>query len=319
MAGEFELIRRYFSDARADGFVQLAVGDDCALLAPSPGMQLTVSTDTLVGGVHFPADTSPADIGWKALAVNLSDLAACGATPRACFLAITLPSADESFVAAFAEGFRACAAKHACVLAGGDTTRGPLSVTVTVLGEVPAGTALLRGGARPGDLVCVSGHPGEAALALARWQQGERVDDEAQRRLLRPAPRVLLGDALRGMASAAIDISDGLLADLGHVLERSAGNGAPGATLQVDALPARGALAALPAGTRLQYQLAGGDDYELCFTLPPVRQAQLPAIAQATGVPLAVIGVVDAQPGLRLRDAAGAVALPARAGWEHFA
>lgn len=319
MAGEFELIRRYFSDARADGFVRVAVGDDCALLAPTPGMQLAVSTDTLVGGVHFPVDTPPADIGWKALAVNLSDLAACGATPRACFLAITLPSADEAFVAAFAEGFRACAAEYSCVLAGGDTTRGPLSMTVTVLGEAPAGTALLRSGARPGDLVCVSGYPGEAALALARWQRGACIDDEAQRRLLRPVPRVLLGDALRGTASAAIDISDGLLADLGHVLECSAGNAVQGATLQVDALPVRGALAALPAETRLQYQLAGGDDYELCFTLPPARREHLQALARAAGVPLAVIGVVDAQPGVRLRDAAGAVELPARTGWEHFA
>ncbi|MFZ5723776.1 MAG: thiamine-phosphate kinase [Pseudomonadota bacterium] len=321
MPGEFELIRRHFTrvrDAAASG-VLLGVGDDAALLAPSPGMALAASSDTLVNGVHFPADTPAADIGWKALAVNLSDLAAMGAAPRAALLALTLPAADDAWCAEFARGLFMLADQAGCPLIGGDTTSGPLSITVTVLGEVPVDQALRRRGARPGDLVCVSGFPGEAALGLGRWRGGSRdVADPAIARLLRPSPRLTLGLALRGVATACIDVSDGLLGDLAHVLAASAVDGVAGADIDLAALPRSPVLAALSDDTALDCVLAGGDDYELCFTVPATAHERLPRIAAETGVPLTVIGRVTAGGGLRCLDTRGQVRPVTRRSWEHF-
>lgn len=327
MAGEFDLIRKYFfrdcDQVSAGGShgVVLGIGDDAALFAPMPGAELAISTDTLVNGVHFPVDTPPADVGWKSLAVNLSDLAAMGATPRACLLAITLPAADESWVAAFADGFFALADRSACRLVGGDISRGPLSVTVTVLGEVPAGTALRRSGARLGDLICVSGTPGLAALGLQHWQAGDRAaDGAALAHFLRPSPRWELGRALRGVASAALDISDGLLGDLAHVLRASGalGDVMLGAELQLAALPRAPALAALADTVAWELILSGGDDYELCFTMPPENLPALHAAAAQLAVPLTVIGRVSGDGELRCLDAAGQPWEPSRQAWEHF-
>lgn len=316
--GEFDLIRRCFTrarDASAPGIV-LGIGDDAALLAPAPGCECVVSVDTLVAGVHFPADTPPADIGWKSLAVNLSDLAAMGATPRACFLALTLPQSDEDWCAEFARGFFALADSAGCALAGGDTTSGSLSITVTVIGEAPAGRALRRAGARAGDLVCVSGTPGEAALGLARWQAGNRdAHDAAIARLLRPSPRVALGEALRGIATACIDVSDGLLGDLGHVL-RASGN--LGADIDLAALPRAASLAALSDDSFFDQVLAGGDDYELCFTVPAAAYEQAIAAGKAAGVAVSVIGRVTPDGDVRCLDAGGNIRPVTRHSWEHF-
>lgn len=323
MPSEFALIARHFRrsrDARAAGVV-LGVDDDAALFAPTPGMQLAVCTDTLVSGVHFPVDTPAHDIGWKSLAVNLSDLAAMGAMPRACLLALTLPSADEAWVADFARGFFTLADAHDCALIGGDTTAGPLSVTVTALGELPAGSALTRGGARAGDLLCISGTPGVAAQGLARWRDGMRAgDDVAVASLLRPDPRLALGLALRGIATACIDVSDGLLGDLAHILEVSsaAAGTSLGADIDIAALPRSPTLAAVPENIAREYLLAGGDDYELLFTLPSSSRALLPSLAQQGGVPLAMIGRITGDGRLRCLDANGAEWEPTRHSWEHF-
>lgn len=316
--GEFDLIRRCFTRARdvsAPGIV-LGIGDDAALLAPSPGCELAVSVDTLVAGVHFPVDTPAADLGWKSLAVNFSDLAAMGATPRACFLALTLPQAEETWCTEFARGFFALADGAGCALAGGDTTSGPLSITVTVFGEVPAASALRRSGARAGDLVCVSGTPGEAALGLARWQGGNRdVRDAAVARLLRPSPRLALGTALRGIASACIDVSDGLLGDLAHILRAS---GELGADIDLPALPRAASLAALSDDSFFDHVLAGGDDYELCFTVPAARYEQALAAGKAAGVAVSVVGRVTPNGGIRCLDAGGNIRPVTRHSWEHF-
>lgn len=323
MPGEFDLITRHFRrqrDALAAGVV-LAGGDDCALLAQQAGMQLAVSTDTLVEGVHFPADTPAADVGWKALAANLSDLAAMGASPRGALLALTLPDNDDAWVAAFAEGFLALADSAACPLVGGDTTRGPRAVTVTVLGDVPAGDALRRDGARLGDLVCISGTTGEAALGLERWLAGNRdPHDIAITRLLRPVPRLALGVELRGVATAAIDVSDGLLGDLAHILEESSrAGGVPlGAELQLAALPASSALAALTDEAAHEHMLAGGDDYELCFTVPAAALAALHVAAANAQVRVSVIGRITGDGRLRCIDTDGSEWLPQRRSWEHF-
>ena len=224
--GEFDLIARYFTHpARPDGAVALGVGDDCALLAPKPGMQLAISSDMLVEGRHFFPDVDPEALGHKALAVNLSDLAACGARPLAFTLALSLPRADEPWLAGFARGLMALANAHGCELVGGDTTQGPLKICITVFGEVPSGQALLRSGARPGDDIYVSGTLGDARLALealrGRTTLPADVLERARQRLERPTPRVALGQALRGVASSAMDLSDGLLGDLLHILKAS--------------------------------------------------------------------------------------------------
>lgn len=333
-SGEFDLINRFFRRAR-DGMapgVVLGVGDDCALLTPTPGMQLAVSTDTLVEGVHFSADTPAADVGWKALAVNLSDLAAMGATPRGCLLALTLPAINEAWVAAFAQGFFALADTAGCPLLGGDTTCSmprsamassvlPCTMTVTVLGEIPAGEALHRDGARPGDLLCVSGTLGDAALGLARWQRMNRdSQDPTIVRLLRPTPQLVLGIALRGVATAAIDLSDGLLGDVRHILAESsrASGKACGAELQLAALPRSAVLAGLAGPEAYEYMLAGGDDYELCFTVPASRLTALHVAATSVQVPVTVIGRITADGRLRCLAADGGEWQPSRASWEHF-
>ncbi|MCK8517309.1 thiamine-phosphate kinase [Methylonatrum kenyense] len=315
---EFDLIRQYLTGLgcrRED--VQLGVGDDAALLQPPAGHLLAVSTDTLVAGVHFPEDAPVAAIGHKALAVNLSDLAAMAAEPAWTTLCLTMPSADGDWLQAFATAFDALAREHGVALVGGDLCRGPLVITVQITGFVPAGRALRRDGATPGDHVVVSGCLGDAALGLRCWQAGERGSDTSSltRRLHRPSPRIQLGLALRGRASAAIDLSDGLASDLGHVLTASG----CGAEIQVQDLPcSETAVRYAGAVAARQAALAGGDDYELCFTVPERFLPDLAGIAGAVGTPLTVIGRIVAEPGLRLRREDGSLVPAAPGGYQHF-
>jgi thiamine-monophosphate kinase len=266
--GEFDIIR-LISDAAGPGGsgVNLGIGDDAAVLEIPGDRELVVTADTLNAGVHFLADAYAGDIGHKALAVNLSDLAAMGAEPRWALLSLSMPEIDASFAADLVAGFLSLARCHGVSLVGGDTCSGPLSVTVTAMGLVEPGNALTRSGARPGDLIVVSGTPGMAALALEQVQEGANPDAEASAALLRPIPRVALGRAFVGKATACIDISDGLLADLGHIAEASQ----CGAVIELGRLPCGGALAACHDDQRWRLQLTGGDDYELCFTLPRER------------------------------------------------
>ena len=291
MPGEFALIDKYFT--RATPSAILGPGDDCALLQPTPGKQLAITTDMLVAGTHFLPDTDPKNLGWKALAVNLSDLAAMGATPRWALLAGSLPAVDEPWIAKFAEGFFACAAEYGVDVVGGDTTRGPLNLCITALGECEPGQALRRDGAQAGDLVWVSGRPGLAGLGLAQLQ-GRIALPEPWNRLCvsaleRPRPRVALGRALVGVASAAIDVSDGLLADLGHIGERS-GLAAVVQLVQLPHLPKGETYDADLRRIALECQLAGGDDYELCFTTPPAQAQAVGQIAARLDLPLWCIG-----------------------------
>ena len=314
-SGEFDLIARYFTRP-ARGAV-LGVGDDCALLAPGAGMQLAVAADMLVEGRHFFAGTDPQALGHKALAVSLSDLAAMGAQPWAFLLALALPDADASWLAAFSAGMFALADAHGIELVGGDTTRGPRNLCITVLGQLPAGQALRRDAARAGDQLWVSGTPGDARLALGQLRGEWRIagfDAALRARLERPTPRVALGLALRGVAHAAIDVSDGLLGDLGHLLRASG----VGAEVDVDAIPASAPLAAQPSARRRDCQLAGGDDYELLFTAPADARDAVLRAADAAATPVACIGRIDAAPGLRLRDAAGAALHDTYASFDHF-
>lgn len=314
--GEFDLIAAYFT--RPVTRAALGIGDDCALFAPAPGMQLAVSSDMLVEGRHFLSTVAPDRLGHKALAVNLSDLAACGAQPLGFTLALALPRADEAFLEPFARGLFALAEAHGIELVGGDTTQGPLNLCLTVFGEVPAGAALLRSGARPGDDLYVSGTVGDARLALEVFRgtvalagdQFERV--RAAMEL--PQPRVALGLALRGLATSAIDVSDGLLGDLGHILKRSA----VGACVEVDAVPRSAVLAAQPLARQRECTLAGGDDYELLFSAAPGDAARVQAAARAAGVPVARIGRIEAAHGLRLVDAAGAPVAHTFGSFDHF-
>lgn len=301
--GEFELIRRHFT--RPVRRAALGVGDDCALLAPGPGMQLAVSTDLLVEGRHFLSTVAPRRLGHKALAVNLSDLAACGAQPLAFTLALSLPRADEAFAAGLAEGLFALAQAHGTELVGGDTTAGPLALCITVFGEVPAGAALLRSGARVGDALWVSGTLGDARLALEVFRGAVSLpggDFEAVRPALElPQPRVGLGLALRGIATAAIDLSDGLLGDLGHVLERSG----VGAELDFAALPRSAVLAGQPEALQRRCLLSGGDDYELLFTAPDRADAQVVQAARQAAVAVHRVGRITAGGGLQVIGATG--------------
>lgn len=312
---EFELINRIRVRAGARADVVLGIGDDCALLEVPAGLQLAVTSDTLNAGVHFPPETAAFDIGWKALAVNLSDLAAMGARPAWCTLALALPEADAGFVAGFLDGFFALADLHDVALVGGDTTRGPLSINVTAHGFVAPGAALRRDGARVGDDVWVSGTLGDAAAALRQWRDGQPVDRDLRARLDRPTPRVALGQALGGVASACIDLSDGLLADLGHVCRASG----VGARIEVEALPASAALlSAGDAQRRRTLQATGGDDYELCFTaLPACRQSVLDA-ARSSRVPVTRIGRIDHGNVVLALSANGDAWIPAHAGFVHF-
>ena len=317
---EFDLIARYFSRSavqRAD--VVLGVGDDCALLAVPAGRQLAVSIDTLVEGTHFAPDADPRALGHKALAVNLSDLAAMGPEPAWAPLALTLPAADENWLAAFAAGFLALAGQHGVQLVGGDTTRGPRSITVQVHGFVEPDRALRRDRARAGDLVYVTGTLGDAGLALLA-QQGLFVGlgrvAGLRDRLDRPTPRLTEGRALAGIASAAIDISDGLAADLGHVCAASG----VGATLHLDRLPCSPAVRSYVAETGdWSVPLAAGDDYELCVTVPAARQAAIEALAAELPAGLHWIGVIERRPGVRLVLPDGTLLDEAPAGYDHFA
>lgn len=318
-----EVIRERTAQSRGD--VALGIGDDAALLKPPAGQQLAACTDTLVAGVHFPQGTSAQDLGWKSLAVNLSDLAAMGATPAWAMLALTLPQADSRFVAAFADGFAQLARTHAVSLVGGDTTQGPLSITVSAFGFVPESRALLRCGARVGDAVFVTGALGDAAAALRLIQDAglgtrdatnEQARSELLLRLNRPEPRVTAGLALRDVASACIDVSDGLLADLAHICEASG----VGAIVEADALPMSSAMLALfDAEQRRVFALAGGDDYELCFTASVDRADRIAADFARLGFGAARIGRIVAEPGVRVRDANGSTVEPPRRGWQHFA
>ncbi|MGE8319443.1 MAG: thiamine-phosphate kinase [Comamonas sp.] len=322
--GEFDLIARYFTRPAREAV--LGVGDDCALLAPRPGMQLAISSDMLVQGRHFFADVDPAALGHKALAVNLSDLAACGARPLAFTLALALPQVDEPWLAGFSAGLLALADAHGCELVGGDTTQGPLNICITVFGEVPAGQALLRSGARPGDDLYVSGTLGDARLALeallGHIQLPAGALQAARQRLERPTPRVALGMALRGIASSALDVSDGLTGDLGHILKASG----VGATLDTSITSQLIAARALFTGSGGQFSsnllhqctLAGGDDYELAFTAPTAQREAVQAAALQAGVPVTRIGTVDSTPGLRVLDGAGQPLAAGYASFDHF-
>lgn len=318
---ELELIRRFFANAgvhRDD--VELGIGDDAALLAVPPGMQLAVTIDTLVEGVHFSKDTDARSLGHKLLAVNLSDLAAMGAQPAWATLALTLPRADEAWIEPFSGGLLELAQRYGVQLVGGNTTRGPLTLTLQAHGLVPPGEALRRSGARPGDLVYVTGSLGDAGLALLALQEEIRLParDKAQAltRLNRPEPRVAHGLALRGIASAAIDISDGLAADLGHILDASGA----GATLHAERLPISPVLRSVfheAGGWTLP--LSAGDDYELCFTIPSERQAELEQRFADLDPGCTWIGMIEKSPGLRCVLDDSTEIKPARGGYDHFA
>jgi thiamine-monophosphate kinase len=307
--GEFDLIEHYFRRPIGGGPRRADVGngDDCALLTPREGMQLAVSTDTLVEGRHFLSTVDPAALGHKCLAVNLSDLAACGAEPVAFTLALTLPRVDERWLAAFAQGLFDLADEHACELIGGDTTAGPLAIGITVIGEVPKGQALLRGGARDGDDLWVSGTPGAARLALEAFRGTlhpsleREAFERARLAMERPTPRVALGQGLRGVATAAIDVSDGLLGDLAHILRASG----VGVSILLDALPVDPCLQERSRVAQLDCILAGGDDYELLFTASPGQRQKVRLIGESLGLPLSRIGRIEAEAGLRLWQGGG--------------
>ena len=321
MPSEFDLIARYF--ARPTPQAVLGPGDDCALLAPSTGMELAITTDMLVAGTHFFADTDPTQLGWKTLAVNLSDLAAMGAKPRWVLLAGSLPEADEAWLAAFADGLFACAKRYAVDLIGGDTTRGPLNLCVTALGEVPAGKALRRDGARPGDDLWISGHPGLAALGLAQLQNKTKLPEPLKTRcitaLQRPLPRIELGQALQNgsLANSAIDVSDGLLGDLGHIAERS-GVTAEVFVAQLPCLPS-----GIDAALARQAQLTGGDDYELIFSASPDKRSAIAELAAELDLPLWRIGQISEATGncggtVKLLDDNGHDTPLTYKGFDHF-
>jgi len=339
--GEFDLIERYFKRPARQSV--LGVGDDCALIQPTPGTQLAISSDMLVQGRHFFADVDPHTLGHKALAVNLSDLAACGAKPLAFTLALALPSVDEAWLAAFADGLFALADAQGCELIGGDTTQGPLNICITVFGEVPVVNgrtqALLRSGAKAGDDIYVSGTLGDARLALdvlnGKLSVPADILQQARARLETPTPRVALGTALRGVASATIDVSDGLLGDLSHILKAS-GVGALIDTSIATTLIAAHAYLTRANGqfdtpnslqihsqtglqTCLNYVLAGGDDYELAFTASPEQRDAVQAAARASDTPVTRIGQIEATPGLRLIDAQSREVANTFRSFDHFA
>jgi thiamine-monophosphate kinase len=316
--GEFDLIERFFTRPAVRS--PLGSGDDCALLAPRAGMQLAVSTDMLVEGRHFLSTVDPRRLGHKALAVNLSDLAACGAQPLAFTLSLAMPQVDEAWLAEFARGLFALADAHQCELVGGDTTRGPLNICIAVFGEVPQGRALLRSGARPGDDLYVSGTLGDARVALEVFRGTLALPSEAfeaaRARMEEPTPRIALGQALRGIASAAIDISDGLAGDLRHILRYSG----VGTTLEAEA--AASLLACrehVPEAQQLEFVISGGDDYELLFTAPPANRDAVQRAARESGTRVTRIGRIDAERGLRVLDANGQPVEGAFTSFDHFA
>ena len=326
---EFDLIARYFT--RPSARAALGVGDDCALLDLAAGLQMAISSDMLVEGRHFFADVNPQALGHKALAVNLSDLAACGARPLAFTLALSLPQVDDAWLQGFSDGLWALADAHGCELIGGDTTQGPLNICITVFGEVPRGQALLRSGAQPGDDIYVSGFLGDARLALECLQGRITLPADllaqVRLRLEQPTPRVALGQALRGLATAAIDISDGLTGDLGHILKASK----VGARIDLQSAihliaihaDVTGARGLFDQKNRLGYVLAGGDDYELAFTAPASQRQAVEAAAAQSGTRISRIGAIEAELGLRLWDLDGQALTPMQtekfASFDHFA
>lgn len=320
--GEFELIRRFFQ--RPTRKAALGIGDDCALLTPQPGMQLAISTDMLVEGRHFISDVHPKLLGHKALAVNLSDLAASGAKPLAFTLALSLPRADAAWCQSFADGLFALADLYDCELIGGDTTQGPLNICITVFGEVPHGAALLRSGAQVGDDIWVSGSLGDARLALDALLRQHALPQpvlaQTRVRLEQPSPRVALGVALRGIATSALDVSDGLIGDLGHILDASGVGARIDANITRTLLQARKhpLMAALATSRIDACTLAGGDDYELCFTAPAAAQSAVREAAAASQTPVTCIGRIEAERGVRIM-APGGQQLPMRfTSFDHF-
>jgi thiamine-monophosphate kinase len=318
---EFDLIQAFFKQATATRTdVTLGIGDDAALLCVPPGQHLVATTDTLVSGHHFPENTSPYDIGYKALAVNLSDLAAMGAEPAWILLALTLPTADESWLKQFAQGFFSLIQQFHCQLVGGDVSRGPLSITVQALGFVPRGKALLRSGAQVGDTIYVSGTLGDAGLALDYLQQKivlhlhKKQQELLLAHLNTPQPRIELGLALRDIASSAIDISDGLAADLGHILAASQ----LGATLYIEKLPLSECLQEISREKAWQYALSAGDDYELCFTVPEFRKVALQQLTKIIPCAITCIGVVKEQQELSLYRHDGSRFVLKGKGFQHF-
>jgi thiamine-monophosphate kinase len=316
-SSEFDLIARHFTRPAANAV--LGVGDDAALIDVTNGMDLAVSTDTMVSGTHFFPDVDPEALGHKSLAVNLSDMAAMGAMPYWAMLALTLPNVDHAWLAAFSKGFFDLAGEFNVSLIGGDTTRGPLTLTVTIMGEVPMGSALRRSGAKAGNDVWVSGNLGDAALAVAhrhgKLVLGENDYHEALLRLYEPTPRVALGQALRGLATSAIDISDGLLADLGHICRLSG----VGATVELASIPVSTIGArhfASDAG--LTAIVAGGDDYELCFTAPANARESITDLTNVLGIPLSRIGQVKRGKGVSLLGADGKPMRIDGRGFDHF-
>lgn len=328
---EFDLIARYFT--RPVRRAALGVGDDCALLTPAPGTQLAISSDMLVEGRHFFADVNPEALGHKALAVNLSDLAACGARPLAFTLALALPRMDAAWLQGFSRGMWALAEEHGCELVGGDTTQGPLNICITVFGEVPGGQALLRSGAQVGDDVYVSGSLGDARLALECLQGKLALPADvfaaARLRLERPTPRVALGQALRGIATSAIDISDGLAGDLAHVLKASGvgaqidtqitGNLMAAYNCNIGATGELGTLGVFEPEKRLECVFAGGDDYELAFTAPQASRQAVEAAAAQSRCTATRIGRIESTPGLRLLDGNGQIMERTFLSFDHFA
>jgi thiamine-monophosphate kinase len=321
MLSEFDLIQQYFQRPRP-GYATsvLGIGDDCALLQPTPGRQMAISSDMLVEGRHFFAGADPRMLGHKCLAVNLSDLAAMGARPTAFTLALALPEANRDWLASFSAGLFALADAHGCELIGGDTTKGPLTICITIFGALAPGQALRRDAAQVGDDVWISGTLGDARLALgAYWSEQTLTPAElaaAAPRMHMPTPRVALGRALaeHGLAHAALDISDGLIGDLGHILAASN----VGATLDADALPAGPVLATQEQALRRRFTAAGGDDYELCFTAPVHQRDAVLAAGHSSATPVTRVGTIDAQPGLRWVDGHGAPLELGVRGWDHF-
>jgi thiamine-monophosphate kinase len=331
--GEFDLIERFFkAPARAmqqqanHPAIQVGIGDDCALLQPTPGMLLAISCDMLVEGRHFFADVDPYKLGHKALAVNLSDLAACGAKPLAFTLALALPKADATWLEPFSRGLLALATEHNCHLIGGDTTQGPLNICITVFGEVPKQQALLRSGAKVGDDIYVSGTLGDARLALEHFRGNIALPDDvfaqARVRMETPTPRVALGLALRGIASSAIDVSDGLLGDLGHILKQSAVGASIDTSIAINLIaieeintPAK---CQFTLQKQLEYVLAGGDDYELAFTAPFALREAVQAASKASATIVTRIGQIESELGLRLEDASREIVVNDFGSWDHF-
>ncbi len=315
---EFDVIANYFSQdfpKRPD--VILGVGDDAALCTMPPNKQLVIAVDTLIENIHFPKKTSPEDIGYKALAVNLSDMAAMGATPAWMTLALTCPHTDETWLSKFSAGLRKLAESHEVSLIGGDTTSGPLTITIQIIGFVPSDAALQRRGAQPGDGIYVTGTIGDAGLGLASIEKrlllARPLQKIVETRLHRPTPRLSEGQALRGIASSAIDISDGLMADLGHILTASG----VGATIQADNLPLSSTLRdSLSVDTAWNFALSSGDDYELCFTVAEDKETALQAALPANSYTR--IGIIERRMGLRCLDSDGRMFLPQESGYEHF-